>query len=707
MLISVITGCGGGDNSEGDTQVSSSYDGVLITSHQPSSDTSIFTTFFVNSFSSYAATAESLIENDQRYRRQNNAWFFPGRGTVYSTYPLQSSGIHYAHAAGLTGAGQLIAIIDNGFQTSHEVFEGKTVSTSNGFTADDHGTEVASVAAGNSSEMIGVAPEADLLLDTYNASFSSLANSTAMAESMGAVVQNNSWGYVDFRGNTLSISQENYNDLFSSSGGQTYINALKSYIDSGGVVVFAASNTSSDTQADLMSALPVIETDLEKGWIAAVNIDADMNGDDVVSAQLISSGCMEAAAWCLSAEGTWDAATYDSASANPDEEYALVTGTSFAAPTISGALALLAEAFPTLSGHDLRLRLFASADDEFAGFESIGQIELVEGYVSDVSAEYGHGVLDVAAALLPIGETEATMGDGSVYNISEPLAIEGSATGDAITRALTGTDLVVNDALGTQFSLDAGMFVATEDSGSLTDSLYASWDGEADSSCCGLSSYYPNTQIVGTGSDDFYLKLYVPPSQSDDESYGVTMERDFQSSIGDITLSVNFGRDGGDLLPSWYSGSGTTFFASEVELTRPITSGTNLELSATIGTTFGDIGGLDGNADFTSTKAAFVHDTVWRDGDRLSVYVGLPVAVQSGNTTMAFPIQTRSDGTTEYQDINVDLAPQDREIRIGFEYTYPVWNDAELTLSAAHAENYGNISQQDRTAVLFGIKARF
>jgi hypothetical protein len=68
----------------------------------------------------------------------------------------------------------------------------------------------------------------------------------------------------------------------------------------------------------------------------------------------------------------------------------LWSGTSFSAPTITGAVALMAQAFPNLSGAEIVSILFQSADDlGAAGTDSI----------------YGRGRLNIGKAFQPIGQT--------------------------------------------------------------------------------------------------------------------------------------------------------------------------------------------------------------------------------------------------------------------------------------------------------------
>src|SRR6185503_19300873 len=76
----------------------------------------------------------------------------------------------------------------------------------------------------------------------------------------------------------------------------------------------------------------------------------------------------------------------------PDEQGTqyLWSGTSFSAPTISGAVALMAQSFPNLTGKQIVDILFKSADDLGA---------------PGVDTVFGHGRLNIATAFQPIGAT--------------------------------------------------------------------------------------------------------------------------------------------------------------------------------------------------------------------------------------------------------------------------------------------------------------
>ena len=82
---------------------------------------------------------------------------------------------------------------------------------------------------------------------------------------------------------------------------------------------------------------------------------------------------------------------------------------------VSGALALLGEAFPDLTPQQLRVRLLASADNSFAGFTRSGSVELAVGFSHDVSDEWGHDFLTRRSELASLRTKDMELqADGTV-----------------------------------------------------------------------------------------------------------------------------------------------------------------------------------------------------------------------------------------------------------------------------------------------------
>ena len=113
----------------------------------------------------------------------------------------------------------------------------------------------------------------------------------------------------------------------------------------------------------------------------------------------------------------------------------VVSGTSFAAPQVSGAVALLKQAFPTLTGAQMVDLLLRTARD--AG--SAG-----------TDTTYGRGILDIAAAFQPQG-TSTLAGGTAVVQLNEGAGVTSAAMGDAGARTL-GT--VITDMYGRAYGYD-------------------------------------------------------------------------------------------------------------------------------------------------------------------------------------------------------------------------------------------------------------
>ena len=238
--LALLAACGGGDGSD---PVDTSY----LIDPSPGGSGSLGSYYMATITDEWRTAAFNIRTNLTRYRLQSGN--IATLGNAFSN-PLFSSRVDYAHAVGLTGAGKVIAIVDAGFRTTHEVFSGKVNTSTGGPGVDDHGTMVASIAAGSSSTMVGVAPRANLIFSSWD--FNDLTAAANAAAARGAVAQNNSWGFTDVYANSTG-----YNDIFGNIVGQTWLTALKNYADDG-VVIFAISNDENATLAGLMEALPPV-----------------------------------------------------------------------------------------------------------------------------------------------------------------------------------------------------------------------------------------------------------------------------------------------------------------------------------------------------------------------------------------------------------------------------------------------------------------
>lgn len=659
---------------------------------------------FLDNLDSVRTAANQLINTDPRYTRQeyyydlnSNNRYDPGVDLAGNA--IRNSGVHYAHAAGLTGAGETIAITDTGFLTTHDVFDGKAITIEPGTAVADHGTFVASVAAGISDDMIGVAPGADLVLGDLSdlLTFSPLIETIQEATRVDAVAYNNSWKFVGMYADTAS-----YNAIFGDAFGTAYLTALKNYAQDG-IVLFSIDNDETITSVGLMAGLPVLEPDLEESWIAVVNGVPTLLGDDIVGAFRLSGACLEAAAWCLAADGTWNGAT---SNANDDYEYG--TGTSYAAPTIAGALALLAEAFPTMTHQELRIRLFASADNEFTGFTSNGTVELVPGFEHDYSDEWGHGFLDVAAALLPIGQSTITTGSGIELNPEEPMVVTGGASGDAVSRALSGVNVISQDALAAQFSVEASALVIDTPIAPLFS------NGDVANFASLQNASYSSGAFFGEGQDipldwgdaDVSLAIYQRAENGED-SFGLGASRRFDLDGTTLEISTAFGDDTGALLSDWNGGTDSSIFSAGMALSADISSLANVtfEVGYASGREESSLGQSE-DVLMNSAALSWTRRNAFARNDQFKVSLSLPAAVINGSTSLSLPVRSEL-GVVTHQDIPIDLAPDKRELRLAFTYERPLARDTFLGLSLAHAQNRGNIAGNRETGFMLSFNKRF
>ena len=167
-----------------------------------------------------------------------------------------------------------------------------------------------------------------------------------------------------------------------------------------------------------------------------------------------------------------DTDEYRQAESRLPKGYDRSRGTSFSAPVVSGALALMKQFFMAgtncgagslcgLGSHELVARILATADKR--------------GIYADVST-YGAGLLDLENALTPQGElmflSGRSVGDSSGRSASESALRTGPALGDAAANAMRGEVLAAFDGMGAPFPVSGeGLIQASRASGADGDGL--------------------------------------------------------------------------------------------------------------------------------------------------------------------------------------------------------------------------------------------
>ena len=662
--------------------------------------------YFVASWDAFEDEASGRRNLDSRYTVQNFSWSENGgNGPQHTSYSIANAHVEYAHAAGLTGAGQTISIVDTGFLTSHDEFKGKDITVVGGQFApgvDYHGTGVASIAAGTSStgEMIGVAPGADLLLGSFN-TLSSIAAATRQADQIDAIVQNNSWGY------SLSANSSGFNAVFGSSSGASYLSALSDYAQDA-VIVFAASNDGSRSKIDLMAGLPLLRPDLEQSWLAVVNAVPDVKQGAIQSATLLSSACLEAAAWCVAADGTVYAAD---ASGNSDYFYG--SGTSFAAPQVSGAIALLAEAFPDLSAQELRARLLASADNSF--YDHTGVVEFGDGILHGYDDTFGHGFLDVRAALLPIGGSYMPTPAGGAISVNEPVLLAGGMTGDALPQALSLQQFHVVDGMGGGFDLAADALTAQIMPVTAPETVLSNLIGggaEGLHARDGVFGFASGGAVQDIDLGEIRLSVLVP--QSEDGAAGISVQRQVPMATGELTLGLAALEEDGFLGMRAISDQGdlaATHTSASLMWDIPLAGGNALRLGGSVGQAkpHGDLPAMQlSNAGYNALSMAYTAARAFGGAGSLRMGVALPNAATAGAVDMMLPVAMAAGGTG-FEETAVSLTPDARQVDLNLSYALPLAGamGSEMLLGVTHSLNAGNIGGNDDTSVALAFRFSF
>ena len=341
----IFTACGGGGGGGSSSSSSNETDTSITTTQENSAQ--------ATDYSKYAWNINESIDSNYK-----------------STYKIDDNAHINLSAAWNTTKGKKsnaeaikVAIIDEGFEVSHPEIKDQIFATYNVMTGTtdvsntststfSHGTAVAGVIA---SKYLGVAPEAQLilinidLLDDYQSSSTlteaDLITAFQKAVDLGAQVINCSWG-----GGTVS-------GILSAK-----IQELK---DNNITVVFSAGNDSSNLDSD--------GTTDESELSSVIGVGASSVENDITSYSNYGSQIdLIAPAGGNTTDGLLGVLSLDLTGTNGintstqlglvNYNYSFVQGTSFSAPTVSGVVALLLAAKPTLTANEIRQILIDTAD---------------------------------------------------------------------------------------------------------------------------------------------------------------------------------------------------------------------------------------------------------------------------------------------------------------------------------------------------------
>ncbi len=322
-----------------------------------------------------------------------------------------------ALGAGLTGQGVTIGLLDSGVNRNHPALSGRVTRhfinvnpNTNNTSVDDvvgHGTVVAQIAAGQSVGRWGggVAQNATIVSSRiisdkppeddgsgagneihagqgYGGYFRDI---NAQLAGAGAKIINNSWGGLYWNDPALTTE---------------LATAWKDFVVTrGGIIVFANGNAGNNPalrpNPSDNASLPSLANDaaLEKGWLTVAALDP-ANPTQLTS---YSQECGRAMYYCLAAPGNVVFVDPDAKVGDAGYDLYMGGGTSYAAPQVAGAAAVVWSAFPYFDNDLVRQTILGGAKD-------LGD--------PGVDPVFGWGLLDVTKAAK--GPSNFAWGDVSV-----------------------------------------------------------------------------------------------------------------------------------------------------------------------------------------------------------------------------------------------------------------------------------------------------
>ena len=627
-------------------------------------------------------------------------------GQYYVDWAYPTINLNSAQARGLTGKGVTVAVFDTGFTNASGKFTGNiagpsyNIYTGSAVTSDPnwHGTFVSSIIAanmqtqGSNMSMYGVASSAKLLpVQVMNSAGQGtwtdqqLANGINFAINNGAKIFNNSWG------SNLMQSQVSASAVLSQNA--RTLSAYETAASRGIITVFAAGNYST-TSPDYWATLPSIDSKLAGTWLVAVATDT--NG----ALASYSNQCGIAKSYCLAAPGSNILGVYGTG-------MALGSGTSFAAPQVSGAVALLQQEWPYLTGAQITSLLLKTATK--TGIYANQQI-------------YGQGMLNLAAATAPQGTitvpTGATVADSGMSITQAGLSLP-AAFGKIDTL---GAGMMVLDDYGRAYSVSMSNMVGTTSSWvnmdvqlarfgtdpmivdapggwrlGLVDDANATHRDSVPTALPGLGNPYLSMgldpkMVVHTPNMTTWFSTHASNSSDDMALLSSTGQPSTVGALyhwGDLQIGMVHEENSiyGQQVAagtSMATGADTAFLALDHDWNLGM--GWNLDLSSSIG--YSKLNGLNAlvssvdDVVLASAAVGFSKSAVFTDADQLGLVVSMPNHTVNGTAALNIPVSRDIDGNISYQSQSLNLTGTGTETDIQAYWTNRFAEGNKLNLAA-------------------------
>jgi len=680
-----------------------------------------------------------VVNDDDPNMGTRTAGYNPDPVSYRTTEFAGTSGTNYklainadvAYSRGWTGKGSLITIADTGWDRDHPDLVGAVKHEFNTMTNDTtfmddnvgHGSHVMGIAAGRKNGLgtHGVAFDADVAVakisDSTGYSFQRALVAAAWARDLGSVAFNVSANYAEDLAFQYSITESGTRGLKYSNH---YYYGVNGY--NGSVVEAPLWATALGSNQILVNSAGNLRKDYVSGSAQMAHA-TDANGNLILGGRMIIVGSYDTvnqqvasysnkagtvcATWDFTNNVCKDAARASDfyilapgdniQSAYKDGTDRLMSGTSMAAPVVTGAIGIIHQMWPHMMGANLVQLLLLTADKDLPGY--------------DVTV-HGQGLLDLDKATQPVGATGIpTTGrtSGAIANI-ETLS-GGAGVGTVSTDAFAAlSNVAVLDSFERDFSVDLNNAQAVDTRpGSQVETL--SFGGTYDgywNLAGGSEKYIINDDLITSFKfdeenqlkGDWGLRLaYVLVDNSSTQ---------FVASIGMVKETDKFLNN----TQQGFMGVGKTHITNYagVNVNHKFDDNWfafgNLQLGLTDVEKSKEFSLVTGYTDLVSNSwgigAGYQFDNGWTVGANFSQ----PMAISSGKMNYKVPVGRTLDGDVLFNEGSADASTKYIEYDTGLFVKYNL-NDMSVAGYAEHRANVAGIKNNNEVNVGIKVDIKF
>ena len=568
---------------------------------------------------------------------------------------LSVSNFSTAYSRGWTGKDSLITIADTGANINHVDLDDNIKYTIDytGTTIDNsssHGTHVAGIAAGekNNVGMYGAAFDAKIAVakvsSGYQYSFGNARQAAAWGRDKGSVAINVSAEQNYDTGFRNSIVKKADGDYYSThwyygvngyNGSVQEAGYWKTALGADQVLVKAAGNAGWDYSAGMNQMAHATDTNgnliLDGQMIIVGNWDTNnnklnssSNKAGTVCATMKNNVCIDAKKvkdFYIMAGGTNVTSTAENGG------YVTMTGTSMAAPVVTGSIAILHQMWPHMKGKHLVQLVLVTGNKNIAGYDE---------------NVHGQGLLDMDKATRPVGATGIpTTGrtNGGVSNIVGGANVSGVSSSQI--QALTS--VMILDSFERDFYIDLGDMAQSVDTRTVSVAEQM-----------GAVNYY--STYMNADQNITFPKYVIDDNSNIEFGFGVSdghyLGNSFSGTLGTTLDSSTFYANYNYNKGGFYAQAGLGY------------SNVNFDTSNSLLTTK--------NANVVSSTATVGYEVKSTDGHKVGFNISQPVTIEDASLDYNVPTSRTLGGDVNYEDTNVNFKSSKREIDFGTYYTFNI-----------------------------------